>query len=115
MDNGAGVDFSCIFQNGEEVWSCARDREDKMISDWIKCYPDETANKTEDFEHKAGVVIAQLREDRDKLLDVIAKITEEINSPNRGTCDYEIIDNIEEIINDYKALDKDVSIEDLEI
>ena len=54
------------------------------------------------FEHKAAIVIAQLREDRDKLLDVIAQITEEINSPNRGTCDYAIVDSIEEIINDYR-------------
>lgn len=28
---------------------------------------------------------------------------EEINSPNRGTCDYFIVDRIEEIINKYKA------------
>lgn len=27
----------------------------------------------------------------------------EINAPNRGTCDYFIVDKIEEIINKYKA------------
>ena len=34
---------------------------------------------------------------------VIDKIEEEIKSPNRGTCDYFIVDRIEEIINKYKA------------
>lgn len=34
--------------------------------------------------------------------DVLGKIEEEINSPNRGTCDYFIVDRIEEIINKYR-------------
>lgn len=34
---------------------------------------------------------------------ILDKIREEINSPNRGTCDYFIVDRIEEIINKYKA------------
>ncbi len=34
---------------------------------------------------------------------VLDKIEEEINSPNRGTCDYFIVDRIEELINKYKA------------
>ena len=34
---------------------------------------------------------------------VLDKIKAEINSPNRGTCDYFIVDRIEEIINKYKA------------
>lgn len=34
---------------------------------------------------------------------VLDKIEKEINSPNRGTCDYYIIDRIEEIINEYKT------------
>ena len=34
---------------------------------------------------------------------VIDKIEKEINSPNRGSCDYFIVDRIEEIINKYKA------------
>ncbi len=33
---------------------------------------------------------------------LINKIEEEINSPNRGTCDYFIVDRIEEIINEHK-------------
>lgn len=33
---------------------------------------------------------------------VIDKIEKEINSPNRGSCDYFIVDRIEEIINKYK-------------
>lgn len=35
--------------------------------------------------------------------DVLDQIEEEINSPNRGICDYFIIDRIEEIINKYKT------------
>ena len=35
--------------------------------------------------------------------DILDKIEEEINSPNRGTCDYFIVDRIEEIINKYKV------------
>lgn len=35
--------------------------------------------------------------------DVLDKIKDEINSPNRGTCDYFIVDRIEEIINKHKA------------
>lgn len=34
---------------------------------------------------------------------VLDKIRAEINSPNRGTCDYFIIDRIEEIINEHKT------------
>lgn len=34
---------------------------------------------------------------------VLDKIRATINSPNRGTCDYFIVDRIEEIINKYKA------------
>lgn len=34
---------------------------------------------------------------------VLDQIEEEINSPNRGTCDYFIVDRIEEIINKYKT------------
>ena len=34
---------------------------------------------------------------------LINKIEEEINSPNRGTCDYFIVDRIEEIINEHKT------------
>ena len=41
-----------------------------------------------------------LRMKQDSVLD---KIEEEINSSNRGTCDYFIVDRIEEIINKYKA------------
>jgi methyl coenzyme M reductase subunit C-like uncharacterized protein (methanogenesis marker protein 7) len=35
--------------------------------------------------------------------EVLDKIRAEINSPNRGTCDYFIVDRIEEIIDKYKA------------
>jgi hypothetical protein len=35
--------------------------------------------------------------------NVLDKIRAEINSPNRGTCDYFIVDRIEEIIDKYKA------------
>ena len=39
------------------------------------------------YEEKSGIVISQLRTDRDKLLNVINDIQAEINTPNRGTCD----------------------------
>ena len=38
-----------------------------------------------------------------KTWEFIKEIEEEINSPNRGTCDYFIVDRIEEIIDRYKA------------
>ena len=33
---------------------------------------------------------------------ILDEIEEEINSPNRGTCDYFIVDRIEEIIDKYR-------------
>ena len=54
------------------------------------------------YEEKSGIVISQLRTDRDKLLNVINDIQAEINTSNRGTCDYYIVDRIEEIIKKYK-------------
>ena len=39
---------------------------------------------------------------------VLDKIRAEINSPNRGTCDYFIVDRIEEIIDKYIEADKEV-------
>lgn len=38
---------------------------------------------------------------------ILDKIEKEINSPNRGTCDYFIVDRIEEIINKYKEESKE--------
>lgn len=34
---------------------------------------------------------------------VLDEIEKEINTPNRGTCDYFIVDRIEEIINKYRT------------
>lgn len=34
---------------------------------------------------------------------VLDKIMTEINTPNRGSCDYYIVDRIEDIINKYRA------------
>ena len=59
------------------------------------------------YEEKSAIVIEQLRADRDALLNVINDIQAEINTPNRGTCDYFIVDRIEEIINKYKAGSED--------
>jgi hypothetical protein len=50
--------------------------------------------------------LAEWLKDYKRLLEqepVLDKIEEEINSPNRGTCDYFIVDRIEEIISKYKA------------
>lgn len=38
---------------------------------------------------------------------ILDKIRAEINSPNRGTCDYFIVDRIEEIIDKYIEADKE--------
>ena len=38
---------------------------------------------------------------------ILDKIRAVINSPNRGTCDYFLVDRIEEIINEYKAESKE--------
>lgn len=40
---------------------------------------------------------------KDCLDCVLGKIYAEINKPNRGTCDYFIVDRIEEIVRKYKA------------
>lgn len=39
--------------------------------------------------------------------EAFVKIKEEINSQNRGTCDYFIVDRIEEIINEYRPKEGD--------
>ena len=59
------------------------------------------------YEEKSAIVIEQLRADRDVLLNVLNEIQAEINTPNRGTCDYFIVDRIEKIINKYKAESED--------
>ena len=59
------------------------------------------------FEDKAEIVISQLRQDRDRLLNTIEDIKAEINTQNRGICDYYIVDRIEEIIDKYKAESED--------
>ncbi len=63
--------------------------------------------RSEKFQQKAEVVISQLRADRDRLLNVLNEILAEINTSNRGTCDYFIVDSIEEIIDKYKAENKE--------
>lgn len=40
---------------------------------------------------------------KDCLACVLDKIEKEINSPNRGPCDYYIVDQIEEIVRKYKV------------
>lgn len=60
------------------------------------------------YEEKSAIVIEQLRADRDALLNVINDIQAEINTPNRGTCDYFIVDRIEEIINKYKGESEEI-------
>lgn len=34
FDNPAGVPYSAIFQNGEEIFSCERSQEENMIKQW---------------------------------------------------------------------------------
>lgn len=69
------------------------------------------------FDPSTGETITEPRNDMDKTTidacrgaiellkqePILDKIEKEINSPNRGTCDYFIVDRIEQIINKYKA------------
>lgn len=50
-----------------------------------------------------------LESENERMHDVLDKIEKEINSPNRGTCDYFIVDRIEEIINKYKSESEEVT------
>ena len=55
------------------------------------------------------IIVSDLCRDTANLLEeleqenVLDKIEKEINTPNRGTCDYFIVDRIEEISDKYKA------------
>lgn len=62
---------------------------------WAKAKGEEPSGRVYE-EHK---LILELLEQE----SIIDKIEEELNSPNRGTCDYFVIDRIEEIINEHKA------------
>lgn len=48
-------------------------------------------------------MVTASNEKNHKMREFIKEIEEEINSPNRGTCDYFIVDRIEEILDKYKA------------
>ena len=52
-------------------------------------------------------LICEKAEKYDRLVGMLDKIRAEINSPNRGTCDYFIVDRIEEIIDKYKPESED--------
>ena len=52
---------------------------------------------------KCRFVLSEDCNNKDCLACVLDKIEEEINSPNRGTCDYFIVDRIEKIIGKYKS------------
>ena len=53
-------------------------------------------------DHLVGTMIYAVK--NGKPLDaVLDEIRAEINSPNRGTCDYFIVDRIEKILDKYKA------------
>lgn len=83
-----------------ELGFLADEIKEKAKDDFIKLCKEDVGMT---YEEKSAIVIEQLRADRDRLLSVIDKIKAEINTPNKGTCDYFIVDRIEEIINKYKA------------
>lgn len=60
----------------------------------------EFAKLTDDYmlHETANEAIKLLKRDA----NILDKIRAEINSPNRGTCDYFIVDRIEEIIDECK-------------
>ncbi len=48
--------------------------------------------------------------DLTQLKTVLGKIKEELHTPNRGTCDYFIVDRIDEIIEEYEAENGEIEI-----
>lgn len=52
---------------------------------------------------KCRYVLSEDCNNRDCLDCVLGKIQAKINTPNRGACDYFIVDKIEEIVRKYKA------------
>jgi len=71
-------------------------------------YHDDCAKTSEytrlGFETAMNVVreLPPVTPERPNVNDVLDKIRAEINSPNRNTCDYFIVDRIEKIINEYQ-------------
>ena len=71
------------------------------------------------FEEKAGIVISQLRADRDRLLDALGKIRVEIVDMKEGISSYfndrpwVFKDEVLQIIDKYTAEEEDCSYEDL--
>lgn len=92
-----------------------RAKEHRQLAKWLKelkDYKERTPsyeagyNDAESEEYCMSKCVYDLSEDchnKDRLACVLDKIEKEINSPNRGTCDYFIVDRIEEIIDKYKT------------
>lgn len=71
-----------------------------MLREEIEQYTNLTG---EDGWHVPIMKVGAYLDGYNKGLEVLDEIRAEINSPNRGTCDYFIVDRIEEIINKYKT------------
>ena len=65
-----------------------------------------TGNGEGEYKNDAQAIAIDMAIKALEQVSVLDKIEKEINSPNRGTCDYFIVDRIEDIINKYKAESK---------
>lgn len=60
-----------------------------------------------DFDYKEAIDLAIKALEQEPKTDILEQIIAEINTSNRGTCDYYIVDRIEEIINEYQKEGKE--------
>ena len=81
----------------------------KYINALRKCAKEHENDRT----FTGHIIVSDLCKDTANLLEeleqetILDKIIAEINTPNRGTCDYFIVDRIEEIINEYRTESED--------
>lgn len=54
------------------------------------------------FDYKEAIDLAIKALKQEPETDILEQIIAEINTSNRGTCDYYIVDRIEKIINEYQ-------------
>ena len=79
----------------------AEENEKKASWFWAKEGNPNYENRIERAEESRQ--IAGYLKDLQRLKTVLGEIKEELHTPNRGTCDYFILDRIDEIIGEYEA------------
>lgn len=63
---------------------------------------DEEAASYQHTINKLNKALSENKGEDSEIGDVLDRISAEINTPNRGTCDYFIVDRIEQIISEYR-------------